>query len=444
MEMSNSLIAGAASKVINNKLGTLIQGATVNQTARFIRDDLEANALYLNNGSESMLLVSCDLAGLLPEFISSARKAISRATGIKERNIIIACTHTHSGPSLLPTCYNKSLDYEYMEMLHQWLIELAKGAYKSACTSKIGLGSGKAQIGYNRRLCWSDGTHTMHGDAKRQDFTGAEGPDDPQHLAIFIRNANGDLTCVVHNNTGHPASFYGRDFYSADFPGTARKYLREVLGQIPILFFNGAFGDINIDNLQSLNPYKESSEQKVSRTAHLLTGETLRLLHQAEFRDDIVIRHSYKDIHIPVCLPDKEKLHQAEDTLKCVDNGQNVNAWDILFAHGTKLLHDQFGEKSLDIIPLHAIRIGEMAIATQPCELYCQFGIDIKRRSPAKYTGIFGLADGYNGYCPTMYGIIGGGYSGEPIWWTRLSPEGGYLIVDTLSDLIRNLWKGQL
>jgi len=66
---------------------------------------------------------------------------------------------------------------------------------------------------------------------------------------------------------------------------------------------------------------------------------------------------------------------------------------------------------------------------------------DIKRRSPAKYTGIFGLADGYNGYCPTMSGIIGGGYSGEPIWWTRLSPEGGYLIVDAISELLRSLWK---
>ncbi len=436
-----SLKAGTASKVINNELGTPIQGATVNQIANSIRDDLEANALYLNKDSYSTLFVSCDLAGLLPEFISSAREAMSQATGLKERDIIIACTHTHSGPSLLPTCYGKSLDSEYMERLQEWLVELAKEAYISACPSKIGWGAGKAQIGYNRRLCWSDGTHTMHGDAKRQDFTGVEGPDDPQHLAIFIQNTNGDLMCVVHNNIGHPASFYGRDFYSADFPGTARKYLREVLGQIPILFFNGAFGDINIENLLSPNPYGKSADQKVSRIAHLLTGETLRLLHEAEFHDDVIVRHSYKDLDVPVRLSDKQKIDQARDTLKRVDGGENVNAWDILLAHGTKLLHDEFGENPSDIIPLQAVRIGEIAIATQPCELYCQFGIDIKRRSPAKHTGIFGLADGYNGYCPTMSGIIGGGYSGEPIWWTRLSPEGGYLIVDAISELLRSLWK---
>jgi hypothetical protein len=86
-------------------------------------------------------------------------------------------------------------------------------------------------------------------------------------------------------------------------------------------------------------------------------------------------------------------------------------------------------------------RIGDVMLVTQPCELYCQFGIDIKRRSPTPYTAICSIADGYGGYCPTMSGVLGGGYSGEPIWWARLSPEGGYQIVDSAAKLMNQVMR---
>jgi len=63
---SDMIQVGAVSKIINNALGTYIQGATVNRRAKSIRDDLEANALFLSSRSESVLLISYDLAGLLP------------------------------------------------------------------------------------------------------------------------------------------------------------------------------------------------------------------------------------------------------------------------------------------------------------------------------------------------------------------------------------------
>jgi hypothetical protein len=34
---------------------------------------------------------------------------------------------------------------------------------------------------------------------------------------------------------------------------------------------------------------------------------------------------------------------------------------------------------------------------------------------------------------------MGGGYSGEPISWTRLSEQAGYKIVDCASSLLRKL-----
>lgn len=432
---------GAASKIINNSLGTQIQGATVYKLANSIRDDLEANALFLSSGAESILLVSCDLAGLIPRFVASARKAMGEAAGIEPRNIIIACTHTHSGPSLLPTNCQKPLDEEYMERLQKWLVEVAEEAVEAARPARIGQGLGQVKIGYNRRCCWEDGTHTMHGDTERVDFTGLEGPDDPQHLMIYAEDMDGNLIAILHNNTSHPTSFYGCDFYSAGFPGAARKHLRNALGPIPVLFLNGAFGDISIESMVSPNPRKETSEQKMARAGHLIAGETLRLIHENEAREDLAIAHVYEDLHIPVRLPSVEKVDWSQKILARVDSGESVDTWDALLAHGTILLQKEFGENPIDTISVHVVRIGDVLLATQPCELYCQFGIDIKRRSPARYTGICSIADGYSGYCPTMSGILGGGYSGEPIWWTRLSSESGYLMVDCTAKLMNKVMR---
>ena len=432
---------GAGSKIINNELGRPIQGATVDQCAKSIRDDLEANALYLKSEVEALLLVSCDLAGLLGPFVQTAREAMGEAAGVPPRNVIVAGTHMHSGPSLIPTNHRKPVDEEYTDRLQGWLVELAGESRVSAKPGRIGWGLGSTKLGYNRRCCWADGTHSMHGDTTREDFTGLEGPDDPSHVALFAQDAEGKPLAVFYNNTTHPTSFYGADFYSADFPGAARGFLRDILGPIAVVFFNGAFGDIAMPSQTSPNRKAGTREQGMLRIAHLVTGETLRLLHETEFHEDVPLAHAHEDLCMAVRLPDSGRLEWARDILARTEAGQETKRWDQLFAYGVTLLQEGFGEQPVDTIPVHAVRIGDVGLATQPCELYCQFGLDIKRRSPTPLTAVCGVADGYAGYCPTVSGILGGGYSGEPIHWCRLETEAGYRITDAAARLLHELWR---
>ena len=94
------LNVGAASITINGKIGAPIQGATVNQVAKRVRDDLEANALFMAQGDEQVLLVSCDLIGPRTDFIVAARPRVADAVGVPERSVVIASTHTHAGPCI--------------------------------------------------------------------------------------------------------------------------------------------------------------------------------------------------------------------------------------------------------------------------------------------------------------------------------------------------------
>jgi hypothetical protein len=142
---------------------------------------------------------------------------------------------------------------------------------------------------------------------------------------------------------------------------------------------------------------------------------------------------------VPVRLPTPERLAWARTVLEQADRERKTPTFDVLFAHGADLLQQRFGNNPADRLPFHALRIGDLAFATLPGEFYCEFGLDIRRRSPAPLTGVIGIANGNHGYCPTMQGVIGGGYSGEAIYWTRFTPEAGYRAVDEACRLLYQL-----
>lgn len=430
---------GSSSTIITNKLNTDIQGATVGGKAKYVRDELEANAICLNSKKCSVMFVSCDLGGLLPDFTKTTRESIAAATGLDSRSIIIGGTHT-GGPSVIPTNYLKSVDVEYLKYLKTKLIDLAVKAMDNMRLSKLGVAKGSAKIGYNRRTCCKDGTHKM-GRQNEEEFAGMEGTEDNEQFVLYTVDESNTITAILHQNTSHPCTFYGADFYSADYPGLARKHIRNVIGDVPVLFFNGAFGDIGQDMLEH-KPFSESSEMKLNRSALPLAGETLRLIYENPPVDNIELKHLYYDLEVSVRLPDPEKLEWSKNILAKVDAGESVPQMDIVSAHGSALLQKSFGKNPVDKLPIHAIQIGEAVIVTQPTELFCQFGLDIKRRSPFNITSVFSICDGYSGYCPTYPAVISGGYSGAPIYWTRFTADTGYKIVDESCRLLFELKKG--
>ena len=63
---------------------------------------------------------------------------------------------------------------------------------------------------------------------------------------------------------------------------------------------------------------------------------------------------------------------------------------------------------------VQAIRIGELGIATSPCETFVETGLAIKAASPLRPTFTIELANGYGGYLPTPQQHDWGGYETWP------------------------------
>lgn len=427
---------GAAMRDITNAVGRTVQGATTNQRAESVRDPLEAGVLAIRRGGVAVVIVSCDLAVVERDIADAARQRAAEAVGLRSEQVLIAATHTHTGPSVIPSNRRVGRDEAYLAQLTQWIAETVKEAWASLQPARLRIAGGRLALGYNRRCCFSDGTHAM-GREPHKAFTGIEGPEDDLHTAVLAETLAGEPIALVHTNSAHPVNFYGRPFYSADYPGEARKLIRESLGDIPVLYLNGPFGDLNPWPIDRAGIDNERNARSMGARA---AGESLRLIQSTPPCEDLPLTHRCAVLDVPVRLPAPETLAQARATVSRFDAGQldDMRAWDLLWAHGQVLLAERFGDTATDRVEINVLRLGDWALATHPGELYCQFGIDLRRRSPARWTAIADATNGFVGYIPTYASVLGGGYSGDPIYWTRLAPEAGYRIVD---EAARMLWE---
>ena len=90
-------------------------------------------------------------------------------------------------------------------------------------------------------------------------------------------------------------------------------------------------------------------------------------------------------------------------------------------------------------VEVHALRIGDVAIVTNPFELFLDYGVQMQARSKAVQTFVLQLTNGSSGYLPTERAVKGGGYSAV-VASNQVGPEGGQVLVDRSVELINSLW----
>ena len=92
---------------------------------------------------------------------------------------------------------------------------------------------------------------------------------------------------------------------------------------------------------------------------------------------------------------------------------------------------------------MHAVRIGDIAFATNQFELYMDYQHRIQGRSPFEQTFIIQLCGGrqgteYGGYLATERAAAGNGYSAS-MYCNQVSPEGGQELVEATLEELKKL-----
>ncbi|MFB0522144.1 MAG: neutral/alkaline non-lysosomal ceramidase N-terminal domain-containing protein, partial [Candidatus Bathyarchaeia archaeon] len=141
---------GVASASITPPVGVPMAGYGARKgVSKGIHDDLYAKAIVFDEGDMKAALIRCDLIGLRRDAVKETRELIESEMGIDGDNIMITCTHTHSGPITDPI-------YPDLDMWMKVLIRKMRGtvatAYRNSKEAKVGVGSGSVDgIVINRR-----------------------------------------------------------------------------------------------------------------------------------------------------------------------------------------------------------------------------------------------------------------------------------------------------
>ena len=103
--------------------------------------------------------------------------------------------------------------------------------------------------------------------------------------------------------------------------------------------------------------------------------------------------------------------------------------------------YEQQEAKADHDVQCHVIRLGDVVFATNPFELFVDYGMRIRCRSRALQTFLVQLADGSGGYLPTQRGLDGGHYSAlvKSNW---VGPDGGAVLVDETVRAVNALFEG--
>ena len=238
--------AGWAEVEITPPLGIALGGRGGAETlATKVIDPLYAEVLYLKDGKGTgFVLASFDLIGLPHDLSDRIRTRMVHELGVNWNLVVLNASHTHSGPNMYRTLMAgvgppPPIEIDYFKALEDKMVAAGRAAAKALQPVEVEVFQGTSQVGINRRGKNRQGRGGM--------FPDPNGPFDEQVWAMRLTPKNGGPSAVVFSCACHPVIVYGYAFaaISADYPGAARKLLRESLGpKAHLQFVQGFAGNI--------------------------------------------------------------------------------------------------------------------------------------------------------------------------------------------------------
>jgi hypothetical protein len=421
---------------------------------------------------------------------------------IDANTVVLNATHTHCGPETrtksdlakklgkfgleIPLAWSRwGIDLgamsplDYMEFASDQIAKAVEQAWKNRKLGGVSFGLGHAVVGHNRLTAYTDGRSRMYGKTDQTDFSHIEGYEDHSVDLLYTWNADRELTGVLIN-IAVPSQASGGSRITADFWHETRNELRGRLGRELFVFPQcSAAGDqspvvlvskkaeARMERLTS----RSRREQIAVRIADAVTSIHRVMEKNVEWNPAFAHRMervelsrrrlSEKDIKTPRSTHHRPQLETVEEAFERLREEYRTMRREIeekpelkqksgwfnaitgiywRMARASRVV-DRFElQETQPTVPVevHVIRLGDMAIATNPFELYLDFGIRIKARSKAIQTFVVQLAGG-GSYVPTERSVAGGGYGAIPES-TEVGPEGGRELVERTLELIDSLW----
>jgi hypothetical protein len=440
--------------------------------ARGVHDPLLAKAVvFAGPRGRPAALLALDLCMVDAENVAMVREEISRTSGVPPERVLVHATHTHSGPAPNGK-YSFGVDMAPYRADVEAMLRKAASAVRLAerdlADAELSLGTvHEDRLSFNRRLRRRDGTTQMNWEALLPGFDpgeieGAWGTTDPQVACLVIERAGAAPAPPVGGGVAlappvgatrpvativnfglHPAILAGDNWlYSADYPGYTAEALGRIFGpEFVSVFLNGCCGNVN--HVDYRDPLQGRGYQMTQRVGYMLAGaaaEAIRLRQPIRGDDLEVSRRRVALDRIRISPAEeawcRETLEQAR---LHPPRGQVDGLPDPYWADlRLRMLRQQDSPAETEVMVL---RLGEAAVVGLPGEIFCESGLAIKARSPARHTLVAELANDAIGYVPAAEAFRQGGY--EPtIGSAQYREDSAQRLVDAAVEQLRALFSG--
>jgi hypothetical protein len=399
-----------------------------------VHDDLTATALVLDDGTTRIAIVALDML-TINEFIVDRVRTLLTST-----EVLLCCSHTHSGPIAYADEKSSRLNRKYIDSLVDNIVDAVKEAQSNLKPARIEYSLGEGSVGINRREKMPDG----HMEIGRN----PAGTRDKSVQVLSVMTDTGTRLATVVNYACH-GTVLGPDnlLISADWIGVMRKKVEEELGGM-VMFIQGAAANINPDMYwEDARAFEKVTEQGSGVAKAVLTAirsgtETMR--------------------DVPLCIERVEAWMPTETQVTTSNPPKNYGKPLLAMAKlpgflsifADALLKQRYPWKPVIAakdgfwsVPMriNTVRIGDLALVTFGAETFTEIGMKVKSASPAKHTIFASISDGCISYLHTEESHAEGGYEVDvaPLAYRypgRLQAGCEQIALNTTNSLLKKLW----
>jgi len=443
---------------------TCLRGQFYVRVARAAKDPITATVLAVEGAApdgspDCAIIVSCDRVSVPASLQEMVRERVkAQLPDLDVRKLFLNATHTHDAPEVQEGFYPPQgpevmTGSEYAEFFAARVADAVVQAWEGRRPAGVSRAFGHAVVGHNRRAVYLGGMARMYGKTAVDDFSHIEGYQDHSVDMLFTWDSDGALTGIVVN-LACPSQVEENLFeVSADFWHEVRIELRRRYGEgLFVLPQCAPAGDQSPHFLIYGREEAEMRERRgvtereeIARRIARAVDDVLDLARGA-VEEDGPVCHVVKTVGLPVRLVTDDEAAQARAELERLEAEEPADerAASFNFVHrvrNRRVLERYDSQRSAPslAVELHVVRLGDAVLATNPFELFLDFGLRIKARSHAPQTMLVQLAAGTSGYLPTERAVQARSYGAE-VASNLVGPEGGQVLVDETVRAINALW----
>jgi hypothetical protein len=318
--------------------------------AKGVHDPLMARAMVLKHGDEKIAFASVDLIGLQYEAVLKIRE---RLPGYK--HVTVGSTHNHEGPDVIgiwgPSPLQRGVNDDYVRRVIEQTAAAILAAEKAAvaATAKYGIAKDESLMDDNRLPVVKDGV------LRTIEFTSTR---DGKPAGLLVQ-----WNC-------HPEALGPKNkLLTADFPAATVAWLQQKY-HCPVLYMSGAVGGLMSppDN-RIRNDAGEVLNEGDFEYARRLGEETAKLATRAIESAEPVQLTPFAVAEKQIALPVENRLYRLARQLKVLKREGRFWTGDPE-NFGEVVTEQRPGEPIAIITEVSCLRLGQLAIANLPCELY--------------------------------------------------------------------------